>query len=74
VTGALPQKYLPNQDNKFGIWADENIKFYIGDSQVVVTGNDLIINSERYKGTDGLWRLLTNPNKKKLDRETYESW
>jgi len=33
----------------------------------------LIINNKRYKGTHGLWRLLTNPNKK-LDKDTYESW
>jgi hypothetical protein len=34
----------------------------------------LIVNNERYKGTHGLWKHLTNPNKKKLDNDTYESW
>jgi len=33
----------------------------------------LIVNNERYKGTHGLWRLLTNPDKK-LDKDTRESW
>jgi hypothetical protein len=40
----------------------------------VIDGNDLIISDERYKGTHGLWRLLTNPNKKKTDKETYDTW
>ena len=37
-------------------------------------GNDLIINNEKYKCTHGLWKLLINPNIKKLDKETYNSW
>jgi hypothetical protein len=51
-------------------------KLYIGskDSKVVADGNDLTVNDERYKGTHGFWNLLTNPNKKKLDKDTYESW
>jgi hypothetical protein len=73
--GVLPRKYFPFPDNKFGIWCDEE-NYYIGskDNKVVVDGNDLIINNERYKGTHGFWKLLTNPNKKKLEKGTYESW
>jgi hypothetical protein len=74
VIGALPRKYLPFPDNKFGIWVDEQ-NFYIGgkDSKVEIDGNDLNINNGRYKGTHGLWKLLTNPNRKNLDKDTYES-
>ena len=70
--GALPRKYLPFPDNKFGIWFDDD-NFYIGHkaNKILIDGNDLIINGEKYKGTHGLWRLLTNPNRKKLDQETY---
>ena len=59
--GALPRKYLPFPDNKFGVWVDEE-NFYIGDNHVLADGNDLIISNERYKGTHGLWKLLTNPS------------
>jgi hypothetical protein len=34
----------------------------------------LIINDEKYKGTEGLWRLLTYPNKNKIDKETNVTW
>jgi hypothetical protein len=44
------------------------------DNKVVVDGNDLIINYKRYKGTHWFWKLLTNPNKNKLDKHTYGSW
>jgi phosphoribosylaminoimidazole-succinocarboxamide synthase len=75
--GFLLRKYLHFPDNKFGIhvWYDEG-NFYIGskDNKFVVDGNDLIINNERYKGTHGFRKLLTIPNKKKLDKDTYESW
>ena len=40
--------------------------------KVLINGNDLIINYERYKGTHGIWRLLTNPNKKKMIIDKYE--
>jgi len=33
----------------------------------------LIIDDERYKGTQVFCRLLTNPNKKKIDPETYNT-
>jgi hypothetical protein len=75
VIGALPRKYLPFPDNKFGIRVVEE-NFYIGgkDNKVVIEGNDLIIDNERYKETHGLWKLLTKPNRKNLDKDTYESW
>ena len=66
---------MPFPDNKFGIrFDDEN--FYNGhkDNKILIDGNDLIVNGERYKGTHGLWRLLTNTNRKKMDHETYKTW
>jgi hypothetical protein len=72
--GVLKRKYLAFSDNNFGVWYDEET-FHIGskDNKVVVVGNDLIINNERYKGTREFWKLLTNPNKNKLHKDTYES-
>jgi hypothetical protein len=69
--GALPRKYIPFQDEIFGIYYDDE-NFYIGNesNKVVIDGNDFITIDERYKGIRGPWRLLTNPNKKKMDKET----
>ena len=73
--GALPRKYITFQDRIFGIWYDYE-RFYIGNqsNRIIIDGNDLIINDERYKGTHGLWKILTNPNRKKVDKETYDTW
>ena len=67
--GALPRKYISFQDKIFGIWYDDK-GFYIGNesNKVIIDNNDLIVNDERYKGTHGLWRLLTNPNIAKMDK------
>ena len=64
-TGALPRKYLPFPDNKFGIWYGEE-HFYIGNksNEILIDGNDFIVNDENYRGTHGLWRILTNPSQK----------
>ena len=63
---ALAGRYVPFPDNIFGIWRDAE-RFHIGNesNKVIIDGNDLIINDEKYKGTHGIWRLLTNPNRKK---------
>ena len=73
--GGLPRKYVPFQDKIFGIWYDSD-RFYIGNesNDVMIEGDDLIINNKKYKGTHGLWKILTNPNRKKLDKETYNKW
>jgi hypothetical protein len=73
--GDLARKYLPFTHNKFIIWADEE-DFHIGNksNKFVIDGKNLIINNRKYKGTHGLWWLLTDPNKKKMDQETYDSW
>ena len=73
--GALPRKYITFQDRIFGIWYDYE-RFYIGNqsNRITIDGNDLIINDERYKGTHGLWKILTNTNRKKVDKETYDTW
>jgi len=73
IIGSLPEKYLPLSDNKFGIWYHES-GFHIGGNKVIIDGDDLVIDDEKYKGTQGLWRLLTNPNEKKIYHETYNTW
>ena len=61
------RQYASNKketDTVFGIKAkDEN--FYIGDSRVTIEGDDITVRDKTYKGTPGLWELLTmvKPNK-----------
>jgi hypothetical protein len=73
--GRIPRKYISFPDKQFGIWADED-NIYIGNksNKVLIDGCDLIINDEKYKGTDGLRRLLKKANKDKLDKHTYDTW
>jgi len=73
--GPVARKYLPFQDKKFGIWFDgDGIYIDNKSSKVIIDGDDLIINNEPYKGTHGLWKLLTKPNKEELDKETLNTW
>ena len=53
-------------DNLYGFrFDDESMDWKIGDSKVVVKGNDLYINDKYYEGTPGLYELIfmKNPNK-----------
>ena len=54
--GGLPRRYITFQDKIFSIWYDSD-RFYIGNEniEVIIDGNDLSINNEKYKGTHGLW-------------------
>ncbi|XP_039297742.1 uncharacterized protein LOC120354505 [Nilaparvata lugens] len=63
--GSIASKFLPRaHDKQFGIWYDEDIEEWkIGNYPMTVDIDDIIIkyneNEEKYKGTEGLWRLLT---------------
>ena len=37
-------------------------KMVFGKTEVEVDGNDIIVGGERYKGTSGLWELITESN------------
>ena len=63
-------------DRKYGIY-DKNGVFYIGNKQVVIKGNDIIVEGKEYKGTSGLWGLIVDkdPVKNiKYDREDYDNY
>ena len=68
---ALPRRYISalqqdtaNEfDQKYGIRFNPNTeKFYVGDSQINIDGNDFIVKNKRYKGTSGLYELLFKKN------------
>lgn len=72
------QQYASNKksvDTTFGIYAKSGT-FYIGERPITIEGDDVIIGTTIYKGTPGLWELLTmaKPNDSMYssnDLETY---
>ena len=55
------QKNLGRYTPKSGLYSeDDNLK--IGYNPVKIEGNDIIISDERFKGTPGLWKLITSKN------------
>jgi hypothetical protein len=46
-------------DTTYGIY-DKGGKFYIGDTEVRIDGDDIIIGDKVYEGTPGLWELIVS--------------
>lgn len=63
--GPIAKKYLPEaRDGTFGIWydlGDQTLK--IGHSPITLKMDSIILKkvNKAYKGTEGLWKLLTSP-------------
>uniref|UniRef100_A0A1B6JUA1 DUF8207 domain-containing protein n=1 Tax=Homalodisca liturata TaxID=320908 RepID=A0A1B6JUA1_9HEMI len=76
--GSLGARYLPkSNDKQFGIWYDENLEQpMIGSEPITFDYDDIILVSsqKKYKGTEGLWRLLTKNNIVEKDLYTDEDW
>ena len=77
--GKLADRYLKipsiQYDHAYGIKPIEgSMNFRLGRKDVEIEGNDFIIDEEKYKGTEGVWKLLTlkNPGNPSFeDLETY---
>ena len=65
--GPIATEYLRSMAGKtltdkiFGLY-DKNGAFYIGDSEVTISGDDIIIGETEFTGTPGLWELITSKN------------
>ena len=65
-------------DTQYGVRKDGNM-FMIGDSPIVVdTGGEITIKDQMFKGSKGLWELLTRKNVNtefitKHDLKTYKT-
>ena len=62
--GPIARKYLAKLtrkkgDETFGPKCDDKGNFKLGDAEFETDGNDVIINGEKYKGTEDLWELVT---------------
>jgi hypothetical protein len=71
--GPIATQYLRSMasktltDKTFGLH-DRNGGFYIGDSEVTIAGDDIIVGETQFNGTPGLWELITS---KSPDSEVY---
>ena len=80
--GEIARHYLNKQyrDTTYGISkkiVENEKRHYIGNTHVIVVDNDIIIkdSGERFKGTDGLWKLITLREPvdfNKEDKDEYE--
>ena len=75
--GEIARQYLNKQyrDITFGIRKEKGHHF-IGSEHVIVVDNDIIIkdSGERFKGTDGLWKLITLREPVDVDKEDKDEY
>jgi len=80
--GDLATKYLrqyasrkKETDKIFGIRATDD-NFYVGEKPISVEGDDITVGDKTYKGTPGLWELLTmaRPNESIYDSNDHADY
>ena len=65
--GEVAEKYLrkfarrDEADTTYGLY-DRKGNFYIGNKQVVIIDDNIIVDNEEYEGTPGLWELIVSKN------------
>jgi hypothetical protein len=80
--GSVAEKYLRQRsdkmvkpDLKFGIYNDDEGNFYVGEIPLIIIENDLQFqNGMEFKGTEGLWQLLTLENPVRYTREDLNNY
>ena len=74
LVGKIAYEFLnkPFRDKPFGV-RKKGGRHYIGSQHVVIQDNDIILtkNGERFKGTPGLWELITSKNPKNFTDKDY---
>ena len=65
----LPTKYLGNKDTdiSYGIRKNED-KLKMGNKEIKLFYNDIIVDDEKFEGTEGLWELITEKNANLLEK------
>ena len=79
--GEIATKYLKSAMNKqstdrtFGFYENDN-KFFIGNKEVTIAGDDIIVGTTKYRGTPELWKLIMskNPDNKLYDSEDKQNY
>ena len=74
LVGKIAYEFLNKafRDKTFGI-RKEGDRHYIGNQHVIIKDNDIILTKrgERFKGTPGLWELITSQNPKNFTDKDY---
>ena len=74
LDGKIAYEFLnkPFRDKTFGV-RKKGGRHYIGSQHVIIQDNDIILtkNGERFKGTPGLWILITSKNPKNFTDKDY---
>ena len=74
--GPLVQKYIGSTDvdRTYGI-RKEGTKLYMGETEVKIDNNDIMVDDVTYEGTPGLWNLIMEKDitkiKKNIDQGNY---
>ena len=83
IIGKIASKYLRTTSGRKATQEDikagdsEGTSFVIGKTPIKIENDDLIINNEPFKGTPGLWYLLTSkgmPDKTKYNAEDLKNY
>ena len=71
--GPLVQKYIGSTDvdRTYGI-RKEGTKLYMGETEVKIDNNDIMVDDVTYEGTPGLWNLIMEKNRGKIARNYEE--
>ena len=74
LVGKIAYEFLnkPFRDKTFGV-RKEGGRHFIGSQHVIIQDNDIILTEggERFKGTPGLWELITSKNPKNFTEKDY---
>ena len=80
LIGNVASKYLrkfatKDADKTYGMF-DKDGHFYIGDQQIGVIDNNLVVGDKEYQGTPGLWELIImkKPDDSIYTQEDYEQY
>ena len=67
--------YRPDPDKTYGIYKKEGLS-YIGNKQVTIADNNIMVEDEVFKGMPGLWELITSrrPNDNDYTSKDYENY
>ena len=73
--GEIAEEYLkdPNRDKILGIREEKGL-YYIGNKQVTIADNNILVGDEKFTGTPGLWELLMSKNPEDFTDNDYDEY
>ena len=73
--GEIAEEYLkdPNRDKILGIREEKGL-YYIGNKQVTIADNNILVGDEKFTGTPGLWELLMSKNPDDFTDNDYDEY